>query len=335
MRRSVLIIAEVGVNHNGDIDLAKELIRISASVGADVVKFQTYVGESLTTESAPKADYQKLADQSGESQLEMLQKLQLDYDDHLKLKIHAEDHGIEFLSSAFDIKSLRFLESLSLRRIKIPSGEITNLPFLKEVASINKPTILSTGMSTFDEVKQALKILTENGLDSNLITVLQCNTEYPTPPEDVNLLAMQMMQKELKLNIGLSDHTQGIEVSLAAVGLGAKVIEKHITINKDFQGPDHAASLEPDQFKKMVQSIRLIEKALGSSTKKVSNSEKKNRPIARKSIVALNKISKGEYFSESNLTTKRPGSGISPMKWDSVIGKKSKRDYLPDELIEL
>lgn len=335
MKDPITVIAEIGVNHNGDIKLAKECISAAANSGANIVKFQTFISNKLVTKNAPKAGYQKEDSEVDESQLEMLEKLELSVNDHYVLKDYAENLGLEFLSSAFDIESLEFLETLNPKRIKIPSGELNNYIFLREVGRLNKPTILSTGMSTIDEVCEAIKTLQENGLSKNNLTILQCNTQYPTPPKDVNLAAMKMMQHKFNVKVGLSDHTIGTAVAIAAASLGATLIEKHLTLNKQLPGPDHKASLEPKEFKDMVENIRIVEDALGSAEKIVSTSESKNRLIARKSIVALKDIKKGELFSEENLTVKRPGNGISPMNWQSLIGKKSNKDYFADELIDI
>jgi len=335
MQDPITVIAEIGVNHNGDIELAKECISAAAKSGANIVKFQTFISNKLVTKNAQKAGYQKIDSEVDESQLEMLEKFELSANDHYVLKDYAENLGLEFLSSAFDIESLEFLETLNPKRIKIPSGELNNYIFLREVGRLNKPTILSTGMSTIDEVCEAIKTLKENGLSKKNLTILQCNTQYPTPPKDVNLAAMQMMQHKFNVKVGLSDHTIGMAVAIAAASLGATLIEKHLTLNKQLPGPDHKASLEPQEFKDMVENIRIVEDALGTPNKIVSNSESKNRLIARKSIVALKDIKKGELFSEENLTVKRPGNGISPMNWQSLIGKKSNKDYFADELIDI
>ncbi|WP_061215970.1 N-acetylneuraminate synthase [Leptospira santarosai] len=331
-----LIIAEAGVNHNGDLELARKLIDVAANAGADIVKFQTFEAERLVTKSAKKADYQNSATgNAAESQYEMLKKLELSKENHEKLIQHCKQTGIEFLSTAFDLQSLAFLEQLNLSRYKIPSGEITNLPYLQKIGSSGKPIILSTGMSTLGEIESALLVLETTGAKRNEITVLHCNTEYPTPYSDVNLSAMKSIADAFKIKVGYSDHTSGIEVSVAAVALGASVIEKHFTLDRSLPGPDHKASLEPNELKTMVRSIRNVELSLGDGIKKPSNSELKNISIARKSIVAASSIKAGEIFTRENLTTKRPGDGISPMRFDEVIGLKAKRDFFEDELIDL
>lgn len=326
------IIAEAGVNHNGDIGIAKKLIDAASAAGADAVKFQTFKAEKLVAINAPKAEYQIENTHNTESQYQMLKKLEIDKETHLELMEYCEKRNILFLSTPFDIESVKMLVELGIEIIKIPSGEITNLPYLREVAKQRKKVILSTGMSSMQEVKEAVRILRQNGTED--ITVLHCNTQYPTPMEDVNLKAMISMKDELELPVGYSDHTQGIEVPIAAVAMGATVIEKHFTLDRTMEGPDHKASLEPDELTAMVKAIRNIEKALGNGVKTLSKSEKDNLAIARKSIVAACKIEKGELFTEKNLTVKRPGNGISPMKWEQVIGKIANRDYKEDEMIE-
>ncbi|WP_061205816.1 N-acetylneuraminate synthase [Leptospira santarosai] len=331
-----LIIAEAGVNHNGDLELARKLIDVAANAGADIVKFQTFEAERLVTKSAKKADYQNSATgNAAESQYEMLKKLELSKENHEKLIQYCKQTGIEFLSTAFDLQSLAFLEQLNLSRYKIPSGEITNLPYLQKIGSSGKPIILSTGMSTLGEIESALLVLETTGAKRNEITVLHCNTEYPTPYSDVNLSAMKSIADAFKIKVGYSDHTSGIEVSVAAVALGASVIEKHFTLDRSLPGPDHKASLEPNELKTMVRSIRNVELSLGDGIKKPSNSELKNISIARRSIVAAFSIKAGEIFTRENLTAKRPGDGISPMRLDEVIGLKAKRDFFEDELIDL
>lgn len=327
----IFVIAEAGVNHNGDINIAKQLVDVATVAGADAVKFQTFKADKLTSKLAPKAAYQNEATDTKETQHEMLKKLELTKAMHIELMKYCREKNIMFLSTPFDIDSANMLMELGLDIIKIPSGEITNLPYLREVAKYRKKVILSTGMSNMQEVKEAVQILKQYGTDD--ITVLHCNTQYPTPMEDVNLKAMVRMRQELALPVGYSDHTQGIEVPIAAAALGATVIEKHFTLDKTMEGPDHRASLEPDELAAMIRGIRNIEKALGDREKKVTESEKRNIDTARKSIVALKKISKGEVFSENNITCKRPGTGINPMKWDKVIGQKAKRDYEIDDLI--
>ena len=335
MKRT-LIIAEAGVNHNGDIAKAKALIDKGAEAGVDYVKFQTFKAEKLVTKQAQRASYQDKNTQNNDSQYEMLKKLELSQVLHQELMDYCNQKGVKFLSTGFDSESLVFLAQLGVTIAKIPSGEITNLPYLRQVASLFPEVILSTGMATIGEIKDAVKVLTDNGVSKDKIIILHCNTEYPTPMEDVNLKAMLHIQRELGLPIGYSDHTLGIEVPIAAVALGATVIEKHFTLDKTLPGPDHKASLEPNELKAMVSAIRNIEKAIGGSgLKEVSKSEEKNKPIARKSIVASTDIKKGDTFTPENLTVKRPGTGISPMQWDEVIGKEAKRDFQEDELIEL
>lgn len=333
----VIIIAEAGVNHNGDVGKAKELIDKAKEAGVDYVKFQTFKAEKGVSKKALKANYQiENTQNSSESQLEMVKKLELSFDQFVELEKYCQQKGVQFLSTGFDFESLEFLTQLGITIAKIPSGEITNLPYLRKVATLFPEVILSTGMATITEIKDAVKILTDHGISKDKITILHCNTEYPTPMEDVNLRAMLHIQRELGLPIGYSDHTLGIEVPIAAVALGATIIEKHFTLDKTLPGPDHKASLEPDELKAMVSAIRNIEKAIGGSgLKEVSKSEEKNKPIARKSIIASTNIKKGDIFTHENLTVKRPGTGISPMQWDEVIGKKAKRDFQEDELIEL
>ena len=334
--RHTLIIAEAGVNHNGSIELAKQLIDAAADAGGDYVKFQTFKTENLVSKSAKMADYQKRNMGDGYStQYSMLKKLELSSEQHSELISYCRKKGIKFFSTAFDLDSIDFLASLKLGLWKIPSGEITNYPYIRKVAGYNEPVILSTGMSTSDEIKDAISVLTKFGLLQEQITVLHCNTEYPTPMCDVNLNAMLAIGEDFGVNVGYSDHTQGIEVSIAAVALGATVIEKHFTLDRTMTGPDHKASLEPQELKAMVTAIRNIESALGSAEKVVSASESKNRWVARKSIVAAKAIKKGELFTESNITVKRPGNGISPMKWETVIGTQSTRAFEPDEQIIL
>ena len=328
-----LIIAEAGVNHNGSIDMAKRLIEAAAEAGVDYVKFQTFKSEKLVSRHATKADYQKANTGGEDSQLKMLQQLELSRDDHFLLIEHCKKCGIKFLSTAFDLESIEFLHSLNLDLWKIPSGEITNLPYLRSIAQKGGRVIMSTGMCDLSDIEAALKVLTSNGTPEENITLLHCNTEYPTPWNDVNLRAMHDIAKRFNVPVGYSDHTRGIEVPIAAVALGATVIEKHFTLDNNLPGPDHKASLEPHQLKAMVDAIRHIESALGSGSKQVSESERKNMAIARKSIVAATEIKKGELFTPQNITVKRPGGGISPMKWDEVIGTIASHDYLPDEMI--
>lgn len=328
-----LIIAEAGVNHNGDISLAKELIKTASNIGADIIKFQTFNPERVATNNAEKAPYQKRSCLVDGNQLSMLNKLKLSNKEHQILIDYSRDIGIEFLSTAFDLESLDFLKTLSLARYKIPSGEVTNLPYLKKIASFKKPLILSTGMCDLSDIEKALETLLKNGAKRKDITVLHCTTEYPAPINEVNLNAMKTIREAFHVNVGYSDHTDNIDIPIAAVALGAKIIEKHITLDKSLPGPDHKASINPKDFKKMVFSIRRIELALGSTIKKPSKSELSNIKIVRKSIVASKYIKKGEFFSEKNITVKRPGYGISPMRWDEIIGIKALKDYIPDENI--
>jgi N,N'-diacetyllegionaminate synthase len=329
-----IIIAEAGVNHNGSIEIAKKLIDVAADAGVDYVKFQTFKAENLVTKNTAKAEYQLKNTDNKESQYEMLKRLELSYDDHVDLINYCSLKKVNFLSTGFDIESLKMLFNLGINLIKIPSGEISNVPLLRFIGSKNKEVILSTGMSTMEEIELSISFLISAGQEKNKITVLHCNTDYPTPFKDVNLLAMQTMKDTLGVKIGYSDHTLGIEVPIAAVTLGAILIEKHFTIDRNLSGPDQKASLEPIELKSMVSSIRNIEDALGNAIKMPSVGESKNLHIARKSIVALNNIKKGDFFTEKNLTVKRPGNGISPYKWDEIIGKEAKRDYNLDDLIE-
>ena len=330
---SVFIIAEAGVNHNGSIDLAKKLIDVASLAGADAVKFQTFKAKNLATKNLEKANYQKNTTSQKETQFKMLEKLELNFDMHLELINHCKNKNIIFLSSPFDHESIQMLIDLDLEIIKIPSGEITNLPYLRKIGKLNKKIILSTGMSNMNEVKNALEILINSGTNRNNITVLHANTEYPTPIEDVNLNAMVKIGKELDITFGYSDHTLGIEVDIAAVAMGASCIEKHFTLDCKMEGPDHKASLEPHQLKEMIKAIRNIELAFGDGIKRPSKSELQNIEIVRKSIVAKTKIKKDEVLSENNITVKRPGGGISPMKWDDLLGSKASKDYNEDELI--
>jgi N,N'-diacetyllegionaminate synthase len=311
------------------------MIVAARDAGADYVKFQTAVPELVISTHAVMADYQKENIGKEESQLEMCRKIHLPLDDYQPLKAYCEEVGIKFLSTPFDLVSIDVLATLDMDFFKIPSGEITNLPYLRKIARLGTPVILSTGMSEMEEIGQAVAVLEENGLDKDKIILLHCNTEYPTPMEDVNLKAMNALSQKFGIKVGYSDHTKGIEVPIAAVALGACVVEKHFTLDKNMEGPDHKASLEPDELKAMVESIRNIEKALGSGIKQVSPSERKNIAIARKSIVAATAIQAGERFTEQNITVKRPGTGISPMQWDSVLGQTAKKDFQPDDLIEL
>lgn len=335
MKRT-LIIAEAGVNHNGSIDMAKRLIDAAAEAGVDYVKFQTFKTENLVTKSAAKAEYQQRNIGDGDnSQYAMLKKLELSPQQHFELIEYCKKRGVNFFSTAFDFDSIDFLASLHLGLWKIPSGEITNYPYLKKIAGYHEPVILSTGMSSLEEIEAAIVILTKFGVQKEQITVLHCNTEYPTPMGDVNLAAMQEIHQLFGVTIGYSDHTQGIEVPIAAVALGAEVIEKHFTLNRTLLGPDHKASLEPVELMTMVSAIRNIEQAIGNGHKAVSVSESNNKVVARKSIVAAKNIRKGESFTEDNLTVKRPGNGVSPMQWEIVMGQKAIRDFEEDELIEL
>ena len=333
MKKKVQIIAEAGVNHNGSIRLGKQLIDCAAASGADFVKFQTFKAESLVSKFAEKAAYQKRVTDKNESHFEMLKKLELNKVQHEELISYCKSKNIEFLSTAFDLESIDLLSQLNIKVFKIPSGEITNLPYLRQIGSLGQPVIMSTGMANLDEVKAAMDVLIEVGLDKRDLTILHCNTEYPTPIKDVNLNAMLTIRDELNVKVGYSDHTLGIDIPIAAVAMGARIIEKHFTIDRTLPGPDHSASLEPNELKLMVKKLRKIETALGDGAKSPSGSELKNINIARKSIIAKVPISKGDTFSEDNLTVKRPGLGISPMKWDSLIGKVSKTDYDKDDLI--
>lgn len=330
---SIFIIAEAGVNHNGSIELAKQLVDAAAAAGANAVKFQTFKAGNLVCRNAAKAEYQLMSTKATESQYDMLKKLELSDAMHEELIEYCKRKGIIFLSSPFDIEGIKLLSYYNISIFKIPSGEITNYPYLKEIGNLGKKIILSTGMSNINEIRNALAILEENGAKD--ISLLHCNTEYPTPYQDVNLRVIESLKQEFGLPVGYSDHTKGIEVPIAAAAMGAAIIEKHFTLDKNMEGPDHKASLEPGELKQMVNCIRNIEKALGSTSKEKTESERKNVNIVRKSIVAKSFIKKGEQFTEFNLTTKRPGTGISPMKWEEVIGSTAKRDYMEDEMIEL
>ena len=331
-----IIIAEAGVNHNGDIDLAKKLVVEAAAAGADLVKFQTFLANKIVSSTAPKAEYQKRITDSGESQFEMIKKLELSRESHGVLIEECRRQGIGFFSTAFDTESFDMLLDLGcVDLIKIPSGEITNLPLLRYMTRLGKPVLLSTGMANLGEVEAAIQVIEASGTPRHLITILHCTTEYPTPMEDVNLRAMITMKQAFGVEVGYSDHTPGIEVAIAAAALGATVIEKHFTLDRNLPGPDHKASLEPHELKAMVKAIRNIEVALGDGIKQPSRSELKNKPIARKSIVARREIKAGEFFSEENLAAKRPGTGISPMCWDDVMGKIARRNFVVDELIDL
>lgn len=329
-----LIIAEAGVNHNGSIEMAKQLIDAAAIAGVDYVKFQTFKAEKLVTKEAKQAEYQQ-RNAADESQYAMLKKLELSQAQHEELVSYCKQKGVRFLSTAFDLESIEYLHSLHLGVWKIPSGEITNYPYLKKIALYGESVIMSTGMCSMKDVEQAINVLLEHGLTKEQIMLLHCNTEYPTPMQDVNLKAMLQLRDEFGIKVGYSDHTKGIEVPIAAVALGAEVIEKHFTLDRTLPGPDHKASLEPNELKAMVDAIRNIEQALGDGQKHVSASEEKNMAIARKSIVAAKDIKRGELLTEENLTAKRPGLGISPMRWEEVIGTKAIRDFAEDELIEI
>ena len=333
----VIIIAEAGVNHNGDMLIAKRLIDVAVDAGVDYVKFQTFKSENLVSKSAKKAEYQiENTKDASENQFQMLKKLELSHVQHLELISYCERKSINFFSTAFDLDSLEYLHSLGLKMVKIPSGEITNLPYLRKAASLFREVIVSSGMSTIEDIDEAISIFLEAGIVREKITILHCNTEYPTPMKDVNIRAMLSIQEKFGTKIGYSDHTLGIEVPIAAVALGAKMIEKHFTLDRNLLGPDQLASLEPEELKNMVLAIRNIELAIGGSgVKEPSESELKNIVIARKSIVAKSNIKKGERFSENNITTKRPGNGVSPMKWDIVLGKVATKDFEMDDLIEL
>jgi N,N'-diacetyllegionaminate synthase len=331
----VIIIAEAGQNHNGKLILAYKLVDVAKKCGADFIKFQTSIPELHISKFAKKANYQIKNWKEKGNQLQMLQKISLTYKDFKKLKKYCNKKKIEFLSTPFDLKSIDFLKKLNMRYYKIPSGEITNLPYLIKVAKLKKKVILSTGMANLKEINKALKVLISNGTVKNNITVLQCNTEYPTPLKDANVKAMLTIKKKFKVRVGYSDHTEGIESSLAAAALGASVIEKHITLNKNLKGPDHKASINPEELKRMVEGVRKITISIGDGVKKISQSEKKNIKIARNSIVAAKKIQKGEKFTTKNLTVKRPGNGISPMNLFRVIGKSAKKIFFEDELIKL
>lgn len=330
-----LIIAEAGVNHNGDMELAKRLIDVAADAGADLAKFQTFKADRLATRRAPKAEYQTRTTEEAQSQFAMLRQLELSAEMHENLIAYCRSRNIGFFSTGFDIESLNYLASLGAERFKIPSGEITNLPYLHHVGIFGKPVILSTGMATLGEIETALDVLETAGTPRTQITVLHCNTEYPTPMHDVNLRAMCSIRDAFGVAVGYSDHTSGIEVPIAAVALGATVIEKHLTLDRNLPGPDHKASLEPDGFVAMVRAIRNIEEAMGGGIKRPSPSEAKNRSIARKSLVAAKPIHAGDQFTAENVTVKRPGTGISPMRWDEVMGRVAARDFTVDELISL
>ena len=330
---SVLVIAEAGVNHNGDIKLAYELIDAAKASGADIIKFQTFNPESIVSRFAQKAEYQKRNTGNNDSQLAMLKKLSLSNTDFENLKKYCDKIGIQFLSTPFDLESVEFLTTLGCRFWKIPSGEVTNYPYLVKIAKTGYQIIMSTGMCNIDEIEAAIKVLNENGCGE--ISLLHCTTEYPAPFADVNLKAMNTLKERFNVEVGYSDHTKGIEIPIAAVAMGATIIEKHFTLDKNMEGPDHKASLEPQELKAMVDAIRNIEKAIGNGIKVPSESEIKNIAIARKSIVAKRDIKVGEKLTEENITTKRPGNGISPMRWSEILGTTAKRDFSEDELIEL
>jgi N,N'-diacetyllegionaminate synthase len=335
MKENVIIIAEAGVNHNGDINIAKKLIDAAAAANVDFVKFQTFKADKLVTKNAKRSQYQEQNTNNKDSQFEMLKKLEMSHEMHQDLIKYCESKNVKFLSTAFDLESLDYLRKLNLGIAKIPSGEITNLPYLRKIAKYFPKVILSTGMSSLEEVKNAIKVLLKNGVKLENLTILHCNTEYPTHMSDVNLTAMLHIKKIFRVNVGYSDHTLGIEVPIAAVALGAKVIEKHFTLNNDLPGPDHKASLVPHQLKAMVTAIRNIEEAIaGSGIKEPSSSELKNKKFARKSIVASKPILKGQNFTDENITVKRPGHGLSPMKWDEVLKKKADRNYDINEMIK-
>ena len=329
-----LIIAEAGVNHNGDLETAKSLIEVAKSAGADFVKFQTFKANQLVTKKAPKARYQVEVSDTGETQFEMLKNLELSEMMHRELIEKSKEQAIGFISTAFDNESASMLLSMGQNIFKIPSGEITNLPYLRHIGNFQKRVILSTGMSNLQEIRDAIKVLEIAGTSKSQITVLHCTSAYPAPVTDVNLLAMRTIRENLDVEVGYSDHTLGIEVSIAAVALGASVIEKHFTLDRNLPGPDHKASLEPNELKLLVSQIRSTEKALGDGVKRPMPSEIENIDVARRSLVAKHAIKKGEVFSSSNLTTKRPGTGISPMAWDRIVGSKAGRDFDADELID-
>jgi len=338
MNNHTIIIAEAGVNHNGDINLAKKLIDAASDAGADYIKFQTFKTELLVSKKAKKADYQiKNQKSNNDSQFDMLKKLELADETHYELIEYCKQKKIKFLSTAFDFQSIDFLANLKIDFFKIPSGELTNYPYLKKIAQKKLPVVISTGMADMQEIKDALKVFNVHDFYKNNknITVLHCSSEYPTPMEVVNLSAMNTIGNELKVDIGYSDHTLGIEVPIAAVAMGAKVIEKHFTLDNNLPGPDHKASLEPNELKKMVSAIRNIEKAIGNGIKEPNDLEKKNKPLVRKSIIAKNNIKKGETLSEKNITTKRPGTGLSPFLWDKIIGTKAIKDFNIDDFIEI
>lgn len=328
----VFIIAEAGVNHNGSLLVAKKLIKVASKIGADAIKFQTFITEEEITKKAPLAKYQK-SDSKYSNQFDLVKKLELSQADHKNLKRFCKKNNLEYMSSAFDIKSLRFLKNINLKRFKIPSGEINNYPYLREIGSYGKEIILSTGMSKMSEIDQAINLIKKSGTKINKIKILHCHTDYPTKPKDVNLLAIKSLQKKYGNKIGYSDHTMGIEISIAAVALGSVIVEKHLTLDKRMKGPDHKSSIEPKEFELMVKSIRNLEKAMGDGKKLPTKNELKNLKIVRKSIVAKDNIKKGEVFSEKNITTKRPALGINPMNWKKILGKKAKKNFYEDDFI--
>ena len=331
-KNKTFIIAEAGVNHNGSFELAKQLVDKAVWAGVDCIKFQTFNSKNLVSKNAQKAEYQKKTTDTSESQFDMLKKLELSKEEFIELRDYCNQKGIMFLSTPFDLESIDFLASIGVKTWKIPSGEITNYPFLRAIGKRKESVIMSTGMCTLDEVRDALEVLKTFG--TNDITLLHCTTEYPAPYDSVNLKAMQTLQKEFGYRVGYSDHTNGIGIPVAAVAMGATIIEKHFTLDKNMEGPDHKASLEPEELRQMVLSIRNVESAIGDGIKQPSEAEKKNIAIARKSIVAACEIKKGEMFTEKNLTAKRPGNGVSPMKWNTVLGKNAVHDFAEDEIIE-
>jgi N,N'-diacetyllegionaminate synthase len=335
MSNHVVVIAEVGVNHNGDLELAKQLISLAAEAGADYVKFQTFKPDSLVTKAAEAAPYQRSSLEKINSQHELLSKYELSDDDHHELIENCNREGIKFLSSAFDLHSVRYLHSLGMELFKVPSGEITNYPYLEMVGQFANEVYLSSGMSNLDEISAAIEVLETSGCSRKRITVLQCNTAYPTPLADVNLRAMATISQHLDVKVGYSDHTLGYEIAIAAVAMGAQVIEKHFTLNRTSEGPDHKASLEPDELKQMIISIRNVELALGNAEKNPTESELQNLQVVRKSIVAARSINIGEQFSSENITTKRPGNGISAMRWNEILGQVANRNFEIDDLIEI
>lgn len=335
-KKQVIIIAEAGVNHNGSIEIAKKLVDEAARAKVDYIKFQTFKSEGVVTKKAEKAEYQKATTGTAENtQLELIKKLEISYNGYREIIDYCKKKGVKFFSTSTDPDSVEFLASMNLGMWKIPSGEVTNYHFLKKIAGYNQLTMFSLGMSDMEMVRDAVNILLSNGLDKDKLILLHCNTEYPTPYKDVNLRAMQTIANEFGVCVGYSDHTLGIEIPVAAVAMGASVIEKHFTLDRNMEGPDHKASLEPDELCEMVKAIRNVEDALGDGVKRITESERKNIIIARKSIVAARNIKKGEVFTESNLTTKRPGDGVSPMRWNEVLGQTAKRDFEEEEKIEL